>query len=125
MAAPCYAAHQFTIFLTGGRRPTIEGAVNLLDGTELLAWIYKPPLPDAQQRLDQGLTACGDDECFPASVEGSHSPKTVVMNGHFSIGPFSFGGAPFHPGLYPVEIDIIEGRTGFTCSGYFSKVQVE
>jgi len=25
---PCYAAHQFTIFLTGGRRPTIEGAVN-------------------------------------------------------------------------------------------------
>jgi hypothetical protein len=56
---------------------------------------------------------------------GSSLPTTVVKDGHFSLGAFSFSGAPLRPGLYPVEIDIKEAGTGIMCSGYFSKVQVK
>jgi len=120
MFDPCYAAHQFAISLTGGRRPVIEGVVDLPEGTELSAYVYKPLLPDARQRIAQGVPGCDTlDDCVPATA------WAVVKNGHFSLGPFSFGDASFRPGLYPVEIDIIEARTRFICSGYFSKVQIE
>ena len=111
------------------------------DGTELSVLIFKPWLPDGQQRLDAGLPAC-ENGCSPATGPdgGDLGSAVVVKNGHFSVGPFSFNHSPFHRGVfYPVEIDIIDRtvtRTGnsdeeikreldqFMCSGYLTKIQV-
>lgn len=90
-----------------GLQPTIEGMTDLPDGTELVILIFKPWLPDGQQRLAAGLSACEND-CMPAKgPEGSTvGSPTVVKNGHFSVGPFSFNNSPFHRGIfYPVEIN--------------------
>jgi len=103
--------YRFTISTTGGVRPTIRGTANLPDGTELRIDIKKPWLPDAQRRLAAGLAAC-EDNCVPARSEreAAGDPSyTVVKNGRFTEGPFSFPIdanrlRPFRPGTYPVEI---------------------
>lgn len=99
--------YKFSLSAAGGDMPTISGTATVPDGTVLLINIKRPWLPDGQERLAQGLAACGDS-CLPATAD------TVVRGGKFSSGPFSFAGKSFAPGVYPVEIFIYPNRNNAT-----------
>ena len=89
--------------------PVIEGFTNLPNGTEVRAWVTKPFLPDAKERIARNESPCLIS-CTPADVEGIFLPNAKVQSGRFSIGPFSFGNAPFPPGRYQVAIYVPVGR---------------
>jgi hypothetical protein len=56
--------------------------------------------------MARGLPACGDD-CTPAtSPNGTIGILAKVSNGSFVAGQFSFNGAAFKPGRYPLEISL-------------------
>jgi len=88
----------FTVSVEGGLYPVIHGITDMPDGTQLFVNIKKPWLPDAQQRIAQGLPACGDD-CSPATTRSNYLSGTIVAvrSGAFVAGPFSFRGQPFRP----------------------------
>jgi hypothetical protein len=127
--------YRLTISTTGGARPTIRGTANLPDHTKLMIIINKPWLPDGQRRLAAGLPAC-EDRCGYAVSEPDAAGSvnlTMVTNGRFTIGPFSFGDAPFRPGIYPVEIFVVPSGAEATLAQqlalprqvYVSKIQVQ
>jgi len=98
------ASYDFHLSISGGTRPIITGTANIQDGRQLVFVVQKPYLPDAIQRLSRGLPACKDN-CLPADVEGK-AATTIVKDGRFSIGPFTFRGAPFGPAKYLLLIYI-------------------
>jgi hypothetical protein len=99
--------YTFTLATDEAPTPTISGTTSVPNGTILLINVKKAWLPDAQERLAQGLAACGDD-CLPAIGPAGESwgVESAVQNGTFSAGPFSFAKQPFRPGNYTVEIFI-------------------
>jgi hypothetical protein len=99
------AGDQFAISVSGDLFPIVRGTTNLPDGAELFVMLKKPWLPDGAQRLTRGLAACGDD-CLPATANRSLGTIVTVRQGIFVAGPFSFNGAPFRPGAYPLEISL-------------------
>ena len=92
--------------MIGNAAPIINGTTDLPDGTKLSIMIPKPWLPDAQQRLARGLSACADNICGGASTGPDHRLGAIVdvKAGHFTAGPFSFEGKSFPPGTYSVQI---------------------
>jgi hypothetical protein len=70
----------------------------------LLVMVKKPWLPDGAQRLARGEPACERDCVAAMGPNGLIGQIVTVKNGHFAAGPFSFRGAPFVSGNYPVEI---------------------
>ena len=96
---------RFVISVDGGLLPVITGVTDLPDGTELFVNVKKPWLSDGAQRIARGISACGED-CLSAEAGANHliGVTVTVRNRSFSAGPFSFKGAPFSPGTYPVEI---------------------
>jgi hypothetical protein len=122
----------FKISVSGGVYPTIGGETNAPEGTRLLIYLKKPWLPDAQQRLAQGLAACGID-CFPATgPDHQFGIETIVKSGRFGAGPFSFNSRPFWPSVYPLEIFIlpepntasVEDIEALKVPLYVSRIQV-
>ena len=112
IAATCAAQcqqnqHYFTVSASASPFPIVRGTTNMPDGTWLFINFKKPLLPDAQQRIAQGLPACGSD-CIPAETGANHllGATVGVQNGGFTAGPFSFKGQPIPPGLYPIEIKL-------------------
>jgi len=96
----------FKLTVSADPNPTISGTTDLPDGTKLFVNILKPHLPDGQQRMARGLPACEDD-CSPANTVEVPSVDPVVRNGAFTAGPFSFGGKPFRPNIYPIRISVL------------------
>jgi hypothetical protein len=96
--------HQFQLSVSGGVFPIISGETDAPEGTRIFVNLTKPLLPDAQQRMARGLPGCGED-CVPATGPNHlFGVETVAIGGRFTAGPFSFGGEPFRPNVYPVEI---------------------
>jgi hypothetical protein len=96
--------------ISGGGLPTVKGTTNLPDGAQLMVWLIKPWPPDGKERLAAGLTACGDDDCFPLQTD-SKLPDgagfgVVVKNGRFSDGPFTYKGAALRPDNYVLEVSL-------------------
>jgi hypothetical protein len=95
--------------VSGGARPIVTGTTNLPDGTELYIWLKKLWLPNAKERMNVGLSACGDD-CFPfqttSKLPDGVGLGVVVKNGHFSDGPFTDKGAALRPGTYVLEVSV-------------------
>jgi hypothetical protein len=98
--------HHFKLTVSGGSYPTISGTTDLPDGTKLFVYVLKPHLPDGQQRMARGLPACEDD-CLPATYGVPPYVDPVVKNGAFLAGPFSFGGKPVRPNVYPIRISVV------------------
>jgi len=97
----------FIASVEGGLYPVIHGITDMPDGTQLLVFVKKPWLPDSQQRLAQGLPACGED-CMPATTGSNYliGAAVTVRGGAFVAGPFSFRGQPFRPETYSLEISL-------------------
>ncbi len=124
--------HHFQLSVSGGVYPIISGETDAPDGTRIFVNLTKPLLPDAQQRMARGLAGCGED-CVPATGPNHlFGVETVAKNGRFTAGPFSFGGEPFQPNIYPVEIyvfvdmsqaSLAEAKAA-TSPVYVAKIQV-
>lgn len=89
--------YRFKVLAEGTDHPIIRGTTNLQAGTTLLLILKKPLLPDAQQRIARGLSACEDGCSAP-------SDSVIVKQGSFASNPFSFDGKPIKAGAYPLEI---------------------
>ena len=121
---------QFINKFSGGNKPTIIGETNLPNGTNISLILKKPYLPDARSRLQHGLPAC-EDNCFPLTAD----TQTIVMDGHFSDGPFTNDGKALPPGAYtleiitpifqPPEVEKIIGQHGENLRGPFIYVLEE
>lgn len=98
--------YHFDLTVSRNSYPTIRGTTDIPDGTQLFVNVLKPHLPDGQQRLARGLPACEDD-CSPANSVAVPPPDTIVQNGAFSAGPFTFNGKPFRPNFYPIRISVV------------------
>jgi hypothetical protein len=105
--------YDFKIKVSGGANPSIYGTTNAPDGTKLYVELRKPLLPDADRRIAQGVPACGDINCFPATgPDGQFGATAVVQKGQFSTGRFSFQGLSFRPGLYTLQLSLsVDART--------------
>jgi hypothetical protein len=97
----------FTIYVSGGQHPIINGTVNLPDGTYLLVMLLKPLLPSADQLRAAGMPPC-DGGCVPMpETVGGMSMLYPVIGGRFTAGPFSYNGRPVGPGIYRLHIGIV------------------
>lgn len=98
---------QMKLTWQGGDKPALLATTNLPDGAVLQVRLRKPWLPDAQARLSIGLAACADGNCFPPGTpRGNMGDRVTIENGTFRAGPFTYGGAPLAPGVYPIDIII-------------------
>jgi Sel1 repeat len=96
------------VSVSGGARPIVRGATNLPDGTQLAILLGQPSLPDAEERMAKGLTACGNDNCAPlqtyTKLPDGVGFGVVVKNGQFNDGPFTYEGAALRPGNYVLQV---------------------
>lgn len=96
-----------TVFIKGGRNPTIYGSSDMPDGTRFLVMLKRPWLPDAQERLAKGLAACDGGDCIPpGDKNGGPGILADIVRGTFEAGPFIFRGGELPPGRYPLEISL-------------------
>jgi hypothetical protein len=100
--------YNMNLTATRGDFPKIVGSTDLPDGTKLLVSINKPHLPNAKELLAAGLPMC-EENCFPALGPKGETlgVAATVQSGTFSAGPFSWGGKPFRPGAFKVEIFLV------------------
>jgi hypothetical protein len=100
------AQYHFQLTATAGPYPTIRGTTDIPEGTKLFVMVLKPHLPDGEQRMARGLSAC-EDACGFAETRQKRYVDPIVKNGAFVAGPFSFGNQPLKPDSYPVRISVI------------------